>query len=149
FFRSDGFQRLSHFAANGAATDHGHAFSRAQYFSFANFHAPERLLPLGILTAAPRIPDGNGSFQTGLGRKQNIAKRYFIPGRINHQIRNATKRGNVKNTVVGWPVLAYDSCAVKAKYNGDFLERHIVNDLVVSALHESRIQMAEYRFSGS
>ena len=49
--------------------------------------------------------------------------------------------------MVGWPISTCYARAIQTKNNVQVLNRYIVNDLVVSPLHKTGINVAEWNFS--
>ena len=67
----------------------------------------------------------------------------FIHRRYNRQVRYRTQISHVKNSVMSRPVFAYQSGTVETKDNRQVLDSYIVDDIIISPLHERRIDVAE------
>ena len=60
-----------------------------------------------------------------------------------HQPRDGQQAGNIESTVVGLAVCADEACPVEHEAHRQVLDRHVVDELVVGALHEGRVDRHE------
>ena len=77
------------------------------------------------------------------GRVHQIAQFGFVHRRGDHQPRHGAEGGHVEDSVVRHAVLADQAAPVEAHHHRQVLDRHVVNHVVVGALHEGRIDIAE------
>ena len=67
----------------------------------------------------------------------------LVGGRHHHEIRQRAKVGEVEAAGVRRAVGADQPCAIHREAHGQILDRHVVDDLVVGALQEGRIDRGE------
>ena len=93
-------------------------------------------------TVAARVADHEGMavLQTGI---HHVAEFQFIHRRSDRKSRHGTECSHVEDPVVGHAVLAHDAAPVEAHHHGQILDRDVVDHIVVSPLHERRIDVAE------
>ena len=70
---------------------------------------------------------------------EHVNQRGLVPGRHQGDVRKAAQVGDVEGAVVGRPVVADQSGAVHREDHVQLLEADIVDDLVVAALEEGRV----------
>ena len=76
-------------------------------------------------------------------RIHHVAQFHFVHGRCDDHVRDAPHVSEVVRSVVRWAVGADYATAVQTENNVQVLDRHVVDDLVVGALHETRVDVAE------
>src|SRR5450432_2664806 len=79
-----------------------------------------------------------------LSRIHQITQFRFIHWRTYDQIRDTPHIGNIICSVMCGSVFSYQTGPVKAEYNREVLDSHIMNHLVIGSLHESGIDITEY-----
>src|SRR5690606_22791879 len=103
-------------------------------------------LPISVYhdPPAPRIPDdeGAGGF-VQLGRVHEVAQLFLIHGRRYGHVRNAAHVGQVVCAVMGGAVCPRYACPVQTENYLQVLDGHVVDYLVVGALHERGVNIAE------
>ena len=60
----------------------------------------------------------------------------LVHGRGNCQVGDRAEVGQVEHAVVGRSVFSYQPGTIQAEHNGEFEYGDIMNDIVVSTLHE-------------
>lgn len=108
-----------------------------------DFHRSERLIAPGdARSVTARIADGEGP--TGLERrKHHVPKFQLVHRRSHRQIGNRTEIGQIESAVMRRSVLTHQTAPVKTHDHRKALDRHVMNHIVISPLHETRIDVAE------
>src|SRR5688572_8139081 len=71
--------------------------------------------------------------------KEHVLKLVLVFGRHQHHVRDGAQVRNIEHTLVGASVVAYHASTVHRKDHRQVLYADIVDDLVVRALQESRV----------
>jgi len=129
--------------SNGANAKDGDVVAVLQSSSFADGQGFEGLLPIHNGSRAARIADGIGAIVQLRSGIHHVAQFHFVHGRCDDHVRDAPHVSEVVGSVVRWAVGADHATAVQAENNMQVLDRHVVDDLVVGALHEARVDVAE------
>ena len=77
----------------------------------------------------------------GEGFAQGFFEGFAVAGGPNSRIRNGSKEGQVKHTVMGSSIFADESSTVQTQNHRQVLQRHIVNPLVHSALRKGTVEV--------
>ena len=122
---------------------HSHVLSLLQTATFAHRHLFKRTLPIDLYTTTTRIADGKGTLVGQLGRVHQTAQFMLVHGRGYGQVRNGAKVSQVEGSMVRRAILAYQTGAIETKHHGQLQYGHIVNNVVVGALHERGVDVTE------
>ena len=67
----------------------------------------------------------------------------LVHGGADGEVRNGAQSSHVESTMMGRTVFAYQTGTVPAEYDMKVQQGHVVNNVVVSTLRESTIDIAE------
>ncbi len=97
----------------------------------------KRLLPVTYHTCTARVAYAEGSFCLfQLGCVHYVAQFHLIHGGSGDHAGNVSHKCNIKEAMVCSPVGTYQSSAVHAEHHPESLNGHVMNDLIIGALHE-------------
>ena len=77
------------------------------------------------------------------GGEHHVHQFVLVLGLHANDVRHATQIGDVEHAMMGWPILRRQSRAIHAEDDRQILQRRVVNDAVVAALQERRINRAD------
>lgn len=126
----------------GAHGDHGDVGTPAADVALADGQGAGRLVPVGADAAPARIADDErtGGLQ---GRVHQVAQFGFVARRGDRHAGNRAHEGDVEYAVVRHAVLAHQTGPVEAEDDRQVLDGHVVDHVVVGALHERGVDAAE------
>lgn len=93
----------------------------------------------GSVSRSSRIPADGRAVVVGGTRHDHVAELDFVGRRHDGQVGDAPHVAQIVAAVVGRPVVSDKAAAVQHHSDGQVLDGHVVDDLVVSALHERRV----------
>ena len=141
--RGEGFGCLEGGVADVAYRDYGHLGALEEATATAWLELMEGRFPIGVDAEAAGVADDNGSLVRELGGVHHVAELVFVEGRADSEVGDGSEAGEVEGSVVCGAVVADDAGAVETDDDGKVLEGYIVDDLVVGALHEGGVDVAE------
>jgi hypothetical protein len=103
----------------------------------------EGRLPLGHHALAARVADAEGTAVAQLRGVHQVAQLLLVHRRAYDHVGDAAEVGDVECAVVRGAVGTGQPAAVQAEHHVELLEGHIVHHLVVGALHEAAVDVAE------
>ena len=109
----------------------------------ADFQQPRRLLGLRAGARAARVADGDRAVVVIGHGPEHVHEFLLVLGLHVDDVRDVPEVADVEKAVVGRAVVAAQSGAVHAEGDIEVLQRHVVDDHVIGALHESRIDGQE------
>src|SRR5215469_15416002 len=113
--------------------------------AFADRYFLEGRLPFRHDAFAAGITDDEGVvIRVELGRIKQVTQLAFIHRRTDDEIRDTAHISDIVGAMMRGPVLAYQPCPVETENDGQVLDGHIMNHLVVRSLHERRVDIAIY-----
>ena len=96
-------------------------------------------LECGTTAAAARITHRNRAFAVVITGVQHLAALVFITRGHDHHVRQDAQEGEIKRALVCRTVVADNPGAVDSKQDRQFLNRDIVDHLIVGALQEAGV----------
>ena len=129
--------------SNGANAEDGDVVAVLQPSSFADGQGFEGLFPIHDGPCSARVADGVGAIVQLRSGIHHVAQFHFVHRRRDNHIRDAAHVGKVVSSVVRWAVGANHAAAVEAENDVQILNCHVVDDLVVGALHKAGVDVTE------
>ena len=136
-YRSSG---LIAYRSDGNDSQIGSVF---QFSSFSHLYCLQRAFPVGQHTSSTRITDDKRSHIGKLCRIHQPAQFMFIIRRSNDQIGYRTQISHIKGPMMGRSVFSHQTGTVQAEYHIQFLNSHIMDNIIICPLHERRIYITE------
>ena len=121
----------------------GYIFSVADFASGAHFHLFQRTTPVHQNTLSSGITDDECSLSRQLGRVHQFPQLMLVHRRGNRQIRYGAECCQIEGAMMCGTVFTHQSCTVEADDNGEIQDGEVMNDIVVGALGESTVDVAE------
>ena len=133
-----GLGRLQSFVKQGAERQNSHAFSLPLHFCLSPWQRGQVGVNGRAHTGTSGVAHRDRVVQC-VSRAEQLSAFFFI-GRASHaHVGNAAGEGDVVHARMGGAVGAHQTGAVQGKDNGQFLQSHIVDQLVISALQKRRV----------
>ena len=114
-------------------------------FAFADFEQARRFFWHDAGADAAWVANGDGAGVVVGHRPQHVAEFVFVFGLHVDEVWDVAEVADVKEAVVRGAVVAAESAAIHTQADGEILQRDIVNDHVVGALHEGGVNREEWR----
>ena len=124
------------FISDRSYADDSYIFSVLQFPSFAYRNFFKRAFPVHQYATATRIAEYERTFIRQLCRVHQSSQLMLIHRGGDGQIRYRTQISHVERTVMCRTVFAYQSGTVETENYGKILNSHIMDNIVISPLHE-------------
>ena len=111
----------------------------SDHFGLADFQQLRLGFGPGSNPRPAGIADGDGTLVVVRHRPEHVGEFLLVLGLHEDQVRDVAQVADVEQAVVRRAVVAAETGAVHAQAHVEVLERHVVNDHVVGALHERRV----------
>lgn len=135
-----GLQGYFHHGSQGNEADIG-AF--LNHLSLADCEEFRLVLNGGAGAVSAWVADGDGAVLIVGHGPEHVDELIFIFGLHVNDPRHVAKVADVEESVVSRAIVSGESTPVHAKADGEALQSHVMNDHVVSPLHESRVDREE------
>ena len=105
---------------------------------------PKEVLKLvGTVASTTRVSKDSRSVVKGSAGGNHISQLNLVTGRHDGQVGDASQVGQIVASMVGGSVVADQTGTVQDHAHGKVLDGHVVDHLVVTALHEGGVDAAE------
>ena len=135
---------LGHFD-HVAEAEENNAASVAEDFTLSDFKDLRMLLRLGSCAGAARVTDGDGTLMVVGHGPKHVGEFFFVLGLHEDEVRDVAEVADVEESVMRRPVVAAQSGAVHAEGDVQILQGNVMDDHVISPLHERAVD-GEKRF---
>ena len=105
-------------------------------FGLADFEQTRLLLGLRAGAGAARVADGDGAVVVVGHGPEHVDEFVLILGLHVDDVRDVAQVADVEEAVVGGAVVAAEAAAVHAERDVEILQRDVMDDHVIGALHE-------------
>src|SRR6202000_179471 len=112
--------------------------------AFADFERNAGFGHLDAATFAARVAYRARPIVDGYLRGHHVNQLSLVGSRHDHKVRQAAEIGIVERTGMRRAVGADEAGAVDGKTHGQALDRHVMDDLVIAALKEGRVDRTEW-----
>mmetsp|Transcript_1232 Transcript_1232/g.3507 ORF Transcript_1232/g.3507 Transcript_1232/m.3507 type:complete len:279 (-) Transcript_1232:1230-2066(-) len=140
---SVGFAVDSPRLANDASLTNGHNLALGGDLSVLELIPKEVLKLVGSVASSTRVSENSRSIIERRASGHHISQFNLITGRHNGQVGNASQVGQIVASMMSRSVVAHNTGAVQHESHGQVLDGHVVDHLIVAALHERRVDTAE------
>jgi hypothetical protein len=123
--------------------EHGDVIAGTHFTPFADGDLLERGLPLGHHALATWVADAERAAVAQLCGVHQVAQFLLVHRRAHDHVRDAAEVRDVEGAVVRGSIGTGQSAAIQAEDHMQVLQGHIMHHLIVGALHERAVDVAE------